>query len=269
MNQPLPWQLKIFNKTLKKKEKLAIIRKLLPKLEGKVCLDLGCAKGTISYFLKNEGGIWFHEDLDFVNVKATHDLIKTRTVVIPPTAIPHPDDTFDVIVSLDILEHIHEDRMFAMEMIRVLKPGGILILSTPTTGPLYLVNHLKNLVGLTPDQYGHVVEGYTLPQLKTMLVSSGLNVESATTYSRFFTELVEFTINFLFVKILRKDKTNKRDGHISPGSEEEVKKYKKQPKMYSMIYPFVWLFTRLDKVLRVIGVSGYATLLIGRKPPLS
>jgi len=265
MSKSAAWQLKIFKKTLKKKEKLAIIRELLPDLKGKLCLDLGCAKGTISYFLKEEGGVWFHEDLDFINVKATHDLIGSRTVVIPPVAIPHPDNSFDIIVSLDILEHLQDDRKFVREMFRVLKSGGMLILSTPTTGPFYLVNHMKNLVGLTPDQYGHVVEGYTLPQLKTMLATAGFIVEDATTYSRFFTELVEFLINFVFVKVLRKSKTEKRDGHISPGSEAEVRKYRKQLQIYSVIYPFVWLFTRLDIVLKLSGVSGYATLLTARK----
>ena len=265
MSESKAWQLKIFNKTLKKKEKLAIIRRLLPDLNDAVCLDLGCARGTISYFLRKEGGHWIHEDLDVVNVQVTKDLVGDGAVVIPPDGLPHPDDTFDVIVSLDILEHLHGDHHFVREMTRVLKPGGVLILSTPATGPLYLVNHMKNVVGLTPDQYGHVVEGYTLPQLKTMLTSAGLKVEESTTYSRFFTELVEFLINLVFVKLLRKKKTDKRDGHISPGSEAEVKKYRKQLRMYSIIYPFIWLFTRLDWVLKIVGIPGYATLLIARK----
>ncbi|HPQ39303.1 MAG TPA: class I SAM-dependent methyltransferase [bacterium] len=266
MSQSQAWQLKIFNKTLKKKEKLAIIRRLLPVLDGAYCLDLGCARGTISYFLKAEGGTWFHEDLDYINVRSTHDLVGARTAVIPPSGLPHPDTTFDLIVSLDILEHLHEDAAFTREMARVMKPGGTLILSTPATGAFYLVNRLKNAVGLTPDQYGHVVEGYTPDQLVTMLHSAGFRVEESTTYSRFFTEFVEFLINFVFVKLLRKHTAEKRDGHISPGSAEEVNTYRKQLKMYSAIYPFVWLLTRLDHVLKAAGIRGYATLLIARKP---
>ncbi len=259
MDPTSSWQLKLFGKTLKKKEKLTIIRALLPDLQSKRCLDLGCAKGTISYFLAREGGIWFHEDLDLVNVQATRDLVGNRVAVIPPTNIPHPDGTFDIIVSLDILEHLREDRAFVSEMVRVLKPGGCLILSTPATGPVYLLNRLKNAVGLTPDQYGHVVEGYRLVDLKAMLWEAGLSIDLATTYSRFFTELTELMINLIFVKFLRKKTIGKRDGHITPGSADEVRKYAKQLTAYSMIYPFVWALTRLDRLLW--WQKGYATLL--------
>ncbi len=265
MSETKAWQLKIFNRTLKKKEKLAIIRRLLPDLTGCRCLDLGCARGTIGYFLEQEGGRWFHEDLDWVNVRATADLVGPRTAVIPPTAIPHPPETFDIIVSLDILEHLHDDRLFAQEMARVLKPGGKLILSTPATGSFFLVNRMKNAAGLTPDQYGHVIEGYTLPQLNALLTEAGLTVEESTTYSRFFTELVEFLLNLVFVKLFRKNPDRKRDGHVAPGTAEEVKALRKQLALYSVIYPFIWLFTRLDAIGKFLGIPGYATLLICRK----
>jgi len=264
MNNSTAWQLKIFNKTLKKKEKLAIIKQFLPDLTGKRCLDLGCARGTISYFMRQEGGTWCHEDLDYSNVRATHDLVGGSTAVIPPASIPHPDNCFDVIVSLDILEHLHDDMGFMREMARVMKPGGRLILSTPAAGVIYLLNRLKNKVGLTPDQYGHVIEGYCLEDLETMLDTVGLTLTKSTTYSRFCTELVELLINMVFVKFLRKKGADKRDGHIAPGSAEEVEKYKKQLKMYSLVYPFIWLFTRLDYLL--FWQKGYATRLIAEKP---
>lgn len=259
------WQLKLFNKSLKKKEKINLIKRLLPDLTDCLCLDLGCAKGTISYFLKKEGGVWFHEDLDYVNVKTTSKLVGPKVTVISSSNIPHPSNCFDVIVSLDILEHIKDDFAFAHEMARVLKNEGVLILSTPATGPFYVVNRLKRAFGLTPDQYGHVVEGYTLNQLTDMFTGAGLKVEKATTYSRVFTEFVEFLINLVFIKILRGKTSPKRDGHVSPGSAEEVEKHRKQFMFYSVIYPFVWLFTRLDMLWRAIGFPGYATLLICRK----
>ncbi len=263
LRNDLPWQLKIFSKTLKKKEKLSLIKKVLPELAGKKCLDLGCAKGTISYFLTREGGLWFHEDLDYSNVFTTKELVGARTAVISNKGLPHGNNTFDLVLSLDILEHIREDQAFLDEIIRVIKPGRHLILSTPITGKFFVVNMLKNLTGLTPDVYGHVIEGYELDALSNSIKNRGMNVVYKTTYSKFFTEFIEFLINFVFIKLLSKNDSHTRDGHISPSTQEEVAKYKKQLKLYSLIYPFIWLITRLDKL---IWWSGYATLIVARKP---
>lgn len=263
MNSHTAWQLKIFEKTLKKKEKLALIRSIIPPLSTQRCLDLGCAKGTISYFLRAGGGHWFHEDLDFSNVAATRELVGPFAAVIPSSCIPHRDSTFDLILSLDIIEHISDDQRFLFEMARVLRSNGTLILSTPATGPVFLLNRLKKRLGLTPDQYGHVVEGYTIEQLDLMLKKAGFQVDYKSTYSRFFTELIELMINFIFVKCLRNDVQQKRDGHVSPGSAADVSKYKKQFALYSAIYPIVWLISRFDRLL--FWQKGYATLIVARK----
>lgn len=41
------------------------------------------------------------------------------------------DDTFDVVVSFQVIEHIQDDALFLEEIHRVLKPGGKAIISTP------------------------------------------------------------------------------------------------------------------------------------------
>ncbi|NPD44098.1 MULTISPECIES: bifunctional 2-polyprenyl-6-hydroxyphenol methylase/3-demethylubiquinol 3-O-methyltransferase UbiG [unclassified Lentimicrobium] len=41
------------------------------------------------------------------------------------------DNTFDFIVSFQVIEHIEDDDFFSRELFRVLKPGGKLILTTP------------------------------------------------------------------------------------------------------------------------------------------
>lgn len=46
-------------------------------------------------------------------------------------ALPFPDATFDTLVCLDTLEHVDDDRLAMREMRRVLKPGGVAILSVP------------------------------------------------------------------------------------------------------------------------------------------
>lgn len=42
-----------------------------------------------------------------------------------------PDNSFDVVVSVEVLEHVEEDGLFVSEVSRVLKPGGVFLMTTP------------------------------------------------------------------------------------------------------------------------------------------
>ena len=45
--------------------------------------------------------------------------------------LPFSDGAFDSVYALDVLEHVDDEEQFARELLRVLKPGGRLLLSTP------------------------------------------------------------------------------------------------------------------------------------------
>ena len=259
------WQLQLYKKSLKKKEKIDLLLKSLKNLQGKVCLEVGCARGKVSHFLRNAGGTWFHADTDKSNVAAAMSFVKEGVLQIPVNVLPFADSTFDVIVSLDYLEHVHDDRAAMNELYRVLKPGGQLLISTPTTGPAFVLNKIKPAIGLTLDKYGHVREGYDVKDLSQRLQKQGYNILDSSTYSKFFTEFIEMGINFAFVKILGKGmegESGKRDGHITIGSKESFQKHQGSMKLYSAMYPFIYAFTRLDKLW---PFQGYALFIEARK----
>ncbi len=262
----IPWQLRIFEKSLKKKEKLKLLDEIISFDQNRKALDLGCAKGTLSWFLRKKGGMWLHADLDMQNLLNAVQLLQDNVLMVGKGPLPFADDSFDLIVSLDFLEHIHNDQECLLDLYRILKPGGRFILSTPLAGKWFLINRVKKRIGLTPDLYGHVIEGYELEKLEALVDKTGFRIQNADTYSRFFTEFIETAINFTFMKILRKNKNIReaRDGHISPGSAAELKKHEKSFKLYSMIYPFTYSITRLDKLIRFL--KGYACLITAVKP---
>lgn len=50
-----------------------------------------------------------------------------------------PDNSFDCIVAVEVLEHVEEDGRFLDEVARVLKPGGVFLMTTPNGD--FVANH--------------------------------------------------------------------------------------------------------------------------------
>jgi SAM-dependent methyltransferase len=54
-----------------------------------------------------------------------------HALVAAAESLPYPANTFDTILSNEVLEHVHDDRGAVQEMVRVLKPGGRIVIFTP------------------------------------------------------------------------------------------------------------------------------------------
>ncbi len=90
------------------------------------------------------------------------------------TQLPFDDESFDAVTMFDVLEHIQDDRKAISEALRVLKPGGFLMVSTPDESvwrfPYYPV--FKSICPLEANimaEWGHVRRGYTLETLKALI----------------------------------------------------------------------------------------------------
>jgi len=259
-----PWQLQIFNKSIKKKEKLKLIDKHLKIDSSYVILDLGCAQGILSYFLRQNGGYWVSADLDFENLKTSQELLKTNLLQLEPGTLPFREGSFDMVVSLDYLEHLEDDDLCLTEIHRVLKKNGQLVLATPHTGRIFLLHRLRPLLGLKLEFYGHKREGYSTKELQEKLEKRRYHVEKKQTFSRFFSEFLELIINVLYKKFSEKNNTKTlRDGQIRPTTEEEFNAKRKTFKLYGVIYPAIWLCSKLDKLL--FFQKGYSLLIWARK----
>lgn len=258
------WQIQLFNKSLKKKQKLFLLNKIVNPNNNQLCLDLGCTTGTISYFLRKKGGKWIHTDLELKNLENTKDLIQDNKIFqLDPMHMPLRNEVFDLVVSLDLIEHLDKDIACVHEVFRVLKPNGTFIVSAPAVGPFYVINHLKRWVGMTPEKYGHVREGYTERKIRWILDSENFDIIQSTTYSKFFTEFLEFLINFFYSKLAGNKQKTGYKGSITPSSKEDVKKSAELLAIYKFIYPITWFVSQLDKLL--FFNKGYAHLIVAKK----
>ncbi len=100
---------------------------------------------------------------------------------------PYPDATFDVLLLCEVLEHLtHDPQAALLEIKRVLKPNGTLILTTPNVARLQHVILLlqgRNIF----DQYsaygpyGRHNREYTQPEVLRLLEHLGFQIEVANT----------------------------------------------------------------------------------------
>ena len=78
--------------------------------------------------------------------------------VVPP--LPFADESFDCVVSFQVIEHIKRDREFVHEVRRVLKKGGKFIVSTPNR-PMSLTRNPWHVREYTAEQFGDLLSEFT------------------------------------------------------------------------------------------------------------
>lgn len=259
-----PWQLQLVKKSLKKKEKLKFLDRFLSARPEDISLDLGCAQGILSYYLRLKGGSWISADLDLLNCQTSLQLLGTNVIQIGRGHLPFQNGRFDRIVSLDFLEHLEDDLGCLKEIHRLLKPGGELVLAVPRTGRGFLLHKLRPLLGITLESYGHKRTGYSLKSLGEKLTQAGFAPFRHKSFSRFFSEFFELLLNLSYIQFFRPPLSQGlRDGHIRPTTEDEFKSKRKAFRLYAFVHPLIWLVTRLDLLL--FFQRGYGLLIWAKK----
>jgi len=154
-------------------------------------LDIGCDKGDFSVQLQKLGFETYGTDIrKNVLKEAQKAKVKTRLCDLEKR-FPFKDNSFDLLFAGEIIEHLFDTDHFIKECKRVMKPGGILIVTTPNIASL--VNRVSLLFGKTIINnslydwgVGHI-RFYSFPALKRQLELNGLSVVN------------EFTNNFPFL----------------------------------------------------------------------
>lgn len=287
-----PWQLAMFRKGLKKRLRLKALKKLLlPLAPEERCLLLTCGdnNGAMNYFLRELGGRWSWADLEDTSIAEMSALLGDPVAHVAEDRLPCEDASFDRIVVIDVHEHVDDPRIVTRELARILKPGAQLVVTTPNGDERKLAVRIKSMVGMSKEAYGHTRVGLTAPEIEQLMIADGVRPVSTGWFSRFFTEVLELTINFMYVKVLNKSKgggadkaeahqheQDTRDGHadhddhddhdhpaIAPATAEQLRKVKTSYRIYAIIFPVYWLISQLDHLL--FFDDGYCVIVDGRR----
>jgi 2-polyprenyl-3-methyl-5-hydroxy-6-metoxy-1,4-benzoquinol methylase len=121
---------------------------------GKNVLDLGCGLGVLSLEIAFQGNdvVAVDADCNLINEASRYSdkYLKERKInnvyilkCENGEELSLPDESFDTVLIEEVLEHVPNPMKIIKEAIRVLKKGGILIISVPNEGNLPDPDHIN------------------------------------------------------------------------------------------------------------------------------
>jgi 2-polyprenyl-3-methyl-5-hydroxy-6-metoxy-1,4-benzoquinol methylase len=137
-------------------------------VKNKVVLDIASGSGYGSSMLAEAASQVYGVDADATAVayaQKTYQSKNIKFIAGNGTSIPLDDNTVDVVVSFETIEHIDDYKGFMKEVKRVLRPDGLLVLSTPNDPEFSEGNHFhvhefehKELLGLVDEFFSNKKE---------------------------------------------------------------------------------------------------------------
>lgn len=163
---------------------------------SKKILDIGCGEGYMLFRLKDKFDELYGLDVAPSRLKEAEAKIKesdpskaSKFRFVEGNAddpLPFPNDFYDVITCIAVMEHVFDIFSLVKEMYRVLKPGGYIIAEVPNIA--YLKHRISMLLGLLPvtsSPYnwkevgwdgGHI-HYFTMKRLCQLFESQGFRIE--------------------------------------------------------------------------------------------
>jgi SAM-dependent methyltransferase len=249
------WAVALYRRSVLKQRKLAEVVAMLGPTRGLRCLDLGSDNGVVSALLRARGGDWASGDLTEEAVTSIRELVGSDVHLVRGDHLPFPDGAFDKVAVVDMLEHVPDDVVFAAELARVTRPGGLLVVNTPHLKRTAL-RRARRALGQTDERHGHLRPGYTVERLRE-LFSGAFEIERHRTYSRFFSEAVDTALNW---GVERLGKKSSAKGMVVTASD--LSRHRRMFRAYGVLYPLVWGLTRLDAL---VPASGYMLIACARR----
>ncbi len=154
-------------------------------LAGRTALDVGCGAGLLCEPLARMGAVVTGIDAAPQNIEAAKAHAAQSALAIDYRAGEIAEQLlgkFDVVTSMEVIEHVTEPAAFIAELARHLKPNGLMLLSTPNrtvASRLFLVEAAERL-GQVPRGTHHWDQFLTPEELIALLEAARLEVVEMT-----------------------------------------------------------------------------------------
>jgi SAM-dependent methyltransferase len=151
------------------------IREFAPRLSGRL-LDVGCGTKPYRALFTVQAYVGLDIDSETTRRLAVADLLYDGSI------FPVPDAAFDAVLCNQVLEHVFTPDAFIAEIARVLKPGGLLLLTVPFVWD----EHEQPVDYARYSSFGlaHLLQrhGFALVEQRKLLDNAGLLFQLANAY---------------------------------------------------------------------------------------
>jgi Methylase involved in ubiquinone/menaquinone biosynthesis len=168
-------------------------------MQGGIALDIGSGPGSIAIELLGYGLVTFCIDISFNmllnNRKNNGKVVKLAQC--SADSLCYKENSFDVITAAGVLEYVQDDKKALREILRVLKPGGTLIISVPIKSLVssYMRKQLRKLLfNREVNQFYH--KSYTPNGFLREMKEAGFVLKNRISH-----HFVFFPIDYLFPKL--------------------------------------------------------------------
>jgi len=146
-----------------------VVRQRL-KQDAPHCLDIGAGSGDLLALLRQYLPDLRAEACDYHIERFALKDVNIAQLDLNTHPLPYPDASFDLVTCSEVLEHVENYRAVLREIHRVLKPGGLMVVTTPNVLNMksrlrYLVCGFANLFGPLPvkNQDRFATSGHVTP----------------------------------------------------------------------------------------------------------
>lgn len=143
-------------------------------------LDVGCGAGRFLHRMQKRG--WQVEGVEF-DPQAANKVTQRYGIAVHVGDLPAchlPAESFDAVTLNQVMEHLYDPRATLNECLRILKPGGRLILTTPNVDSMGAVEFGRYWRGWEPPRHLHL---FSVAALQRLVQQSGFEVTDARSYS--------------------------------------------------------------------------------------
>jgi 2-polyprenyl-3-methyl-5-hydroxy-6-metoxy-1,4-benzoquinol methylase len=160
-----------------------VLEHLAP-IESKKVLEVACGRGGFARLLASRGAAVFGADFSETAVRIAQTKVpksgrKVQVAQADAQHLPYAEESFDIVISCETIEHLPDPASALREMRRVCRPGGLLYLTTPNylnaMGLYYLYARLRGRRA-TPGADQPTDHVFLFPKIRGMLKRAGWTI---------------------------------------------------------------------------------------------